>query len=58
MDYKETLLLPKTEFPMRGNLPKNEPKRYQKWFSEGAYERMKSNREGREMFTLRRPPLR
>ena len=27
MDYKDTLLLPNTEFPMRGNLPENEPKR-------------------------------
>ena len=25
MDYKDTLLMPKTEFPMRGNLPKREP---------------------------------
>ncbi|MFW6308257.1 MAG: toprim domain-containing protein, partial [Campylobacterales bacterium] len=31
MDYKDTLLLPKTSFPMRGNLPQNEPKRYKKW---------------------------
>ena len=30
-DYKDTLLLPKTDFPMRGNLPKNEPKQYQLW---------------------------
>jgi len=28
MDYKDTLLLPKTTFPMRGNLPQNEPKTY------------------------------
>ncbi len=56
MDYKETLLLPKTDFPMRGNLPKNEPLRYKKWFSEGAYERMKSNREGCKMFTLHDGP--
>ena len=25
MDYKDTLLMPKTKFPMRGNLPKKEP---------------------------------
>ncbi len=56
MDYKETLLLPKTDFPMRGNLPKNEPLRYRKWYEEGAYERMKKNREGREMFTLHDGP--
>ncbi|WP_353662206.1 isoleucine--tRNA ligase [Hydrogenimonas sp. SS33] len=56
MDYKSTLNLPKTDFPMRGNLPTNEPKRYAKWFEEGAYERMKKNREGAELFTLHDGP--
>ncbi|WP_456433019.1 isoleucine--tRNA ligase [Nitratifractor sp.] len=56
MDYKETLLLPRTDFPMRGNLPKNEPERYKRWFAEGVYERMKANREGCEMFTLHDGP--
>jgi len=50
MDYKDTLLLPKTTFPMRGNLPANEPKKYKKWFSENVYERMKQNRVGNEKF--------
>lgn len=31
MDYKNTLLMPKTDFPMRGNLPNNEPKIQDKW---------------------------
>ncbi len=44
MDYKDTLLLPKTDFPMRGNLPKNEPERYKKWFESDVYEKMKRNR--------------
>jgi len=56
MDYKDTLLLPKTNFPMRGNLPNNEPKRYQKWFDEGVYEQMKTKREGAESFTLHDGP--
>jgi len=56
MDYKDTLLLPKTTFPMRGNLPKNEPLRYKKWFESGVYEKMKQNREGRESFTLHDGP--
>jgi len=57
MDYKDTLLLPKTTFPMRGGLPNNEPKRYSKWFENGAaYSKMKKNREGREMFTLHDGP--
>ena len=29
--YKETMNLPETDFPMRGNLPKNEPARLQFW---------------------------
>lgn len=47
MDYKETLLLPQTDFPMRGNLPQNEPARYAKWFSKekNAYAQMIKNRE-------------
>ncbi len=38
MDYKDTLLLPKTKFPMRGNLPQNEPKRYKRWEELKVYE--------------------
>ncbi len=56
MDYKETLLLPKTDFPMRGNLPANEPIRYKRWFDEDIYTQMKSKREGCESFTLHDGP--
>ncbi|KIM05397.1 MAG: isoleucyl-tRNA synthase [Sulfurovum sp. AS07-7] len=56
MDFKETLLLPKTNFPMRGNLPTNEPKRYKKWFDENVYNQMKKNRVGCETFTLHDGP--
>jgi isoleucyl-tRNA synthetase len=56
MDFKETLLLPKTDFPMRGNLPTNEPKKYQSWFDANVYEQMKSKRAGAEMFTLHDGP--
>ena len=45
MDYKETLLLPQTEFAMRGNLVQNEPKRYEAWDKNGVYEKMKTLRE-------------
>jgi len=41
MDYKQTLLLPQTTFPMRGNLPKNEPQKYKRWFeNQYAYNKM------------------
>jgi isoleucyl-tRNA synthetase len=56
MDYKETLLLPRTDFPMRGNLPQNEPKRYAKWFEEGIYGVMKQKRKGAPRFTLHDGP--
>ena len=56
MDYKETLLLPKTSFPMRGNLPQNEPKKYNEWFSKNVYERMKQNRKGNDRFNLHDGP--
>jgi len=56
MDYKDTLLLPKTTFPMRGNLPQNEPKRYKEWFEKDIYSKMKAKREGRELFTLHDGP--
>ena len=56
MDFKDTLLLPKTNFPMRGNLPNNEPKRYKKWFDANMYEQMKIKREGAELFTLHDGP--
>lgn len=45
MDYKDTLLLPNTDFAMRASLPENEPKRFVKWQKEGAYAKMKANRK-------------
>ncbi|MBD3788861.1 MAG: isoleucine--tRNA ligase [Campylobacterales bacterium] len=56
MDFKETLLLPKTEFPMRGNLPENEPKRYQAWYDTNIYDQMKTKRNNAQMFTLHDGP--
>ena len=34
MDFKETLLLPTTSFAMRGDLAKNEPTKYNAWYSD------------------------
>lgn len=56
VDYKDSLLLPKTDFPMRGNLPQNEPKRYKFWDDTKVYDRMKTNRKGCETFTLHDGP--
>ena len=56
MDYKDSLLLPKTAFPMRGNLPQNEPKKYKQWDEQKVYDKMKKNREGAASFTLHDGP--
>jgi len=40
MDYKHTLNLPKTAFPMRANLPVREPEILARWKEEGLYERL------------------
>ncbi|MBO8171126.1 MAG: isoleucine--tRNA ligase [Bacillaceae bacterium] len=56
MDYKETLLMPQTEFPMRGNLPKREPD-MQKWWDEiNIYEKVQKRNEGRPKFILHDGP--
>ncbi|MDQ1338975.1 MAG: isoleucyl-tRNA synthetase [Campylobacterota bacterium] len=56
MDYKETLLLPNTTFPMRGNLTQNEPARYSKWIEKNIYNKMKQNRKEAKKFTLHDGP--
>jgi len=51
-DFKDTLWMPKTDFPMRGNLPTREPEVQASWDEFDLYEaRMKKN-AGRESFVL------
>jgi isoleucyl-tRNA synthetase len=45
MDYKNTLLLPKTDFPMRAELPKREPALLAKWRSEKIYDQIMDARK-------------
>ncbi|MBC7419591.1 MAG: isoleucine--tRNA ligase [Bdellovibrio sp.] len=46
-DYKNTIRLPQTDFPMKGDLPINEPKMIAKWNSDNIYERiLEKNKEG------------
>ena len=47
MDYKQTLLMPETEFPMRGNLPNKEPKMQEKWDEENIYGQVQKRTEER-----------
>ncbi|GAB2553448.1 isoleucine--tRNA ligase [Gracilibacillus alcaliphilus] len=56
MDYKQTLKMPKTDFPMRGNLPNKEPKLQEKWEEEKLYERVQQRTEGRPLFILHDGP--
>ncbi|MBS4189150.1 isoleucine--tRNA ligase [Bacillus sp. FJAT-49705] len=56
MDYKDTLLMPQTEFPMRGNLPKREPEIQSKWEEMNIYEKVQARTEGRPMFVLHDGP--
>ncbi|MEX5561947.1 isoleucine--tRNA ligase [Pseudophaeobacter sp. 1A16562] len=55
-DYKNTLNLPKTDFPMRAGLPKREPAWLERWAKIGVYDRLRENNEGREPFTLHDGP--
>ncbi|MFY0186168.1 isoleucine--tRNA ligase [Stenotrophomonas sp. PUT21] len=55
-DYKATLHLPATEFPMRGDLPKREPGILSRWEDEGLYARLRDNAHGRPLFVLHDGP--
>lgn len=50
--YKDTVFLPKTEFPMRGDLPKKEPLIQEKWEEIGLYEKIRAASKGREKWVL------
>ena len=55
-DYGKTLNLPSTEFPMRGNLPENEPKTKAEVFDNGLYEKMLKKNEGHKTYVLHDGP--
>lgn len=55
-NYKDTVFLPKTDFPMRGNLPEREPALVARWEKMGLYRRMRDAAAGREKFILHDGP--
>jgi len=55
-DYKHTLNLPETAFPMRGNLAKREPEMLKRWQDLDVYANLRQQREGREKFILHDGP--
>jgi len=56
MEYKDTLNLPKTDFPMRGNLPQREPKMLKEWEEKKLYTRIEEQKGKKPNFTLHDGP--
>ncbi|PYN73012.1 MAG: isoleucine--tRNA ligase [Candidatus Rokuibacteriota bacterium] len=56
MDYKATLNLPKTAFPMKANLPKSEPEMLAWWESFGIYKRLRQAAASRPLWILHDGP--
>ena len=55
-ELKTTVNLPKTDFPMKANLPQNEPKILARWEETGIYERIQEARRGRPAYILHDGP--
>ncbi|MDZ4347925.1 MAG: isoleucine--tRNA ligase [Xanthomonadaceae bacterium] len=55
-DYKQTINLPDTGFPMRGDLPKREPQRLAQWQQQGLYARIREQAAGRPAWVLHDGP--
>ncbi|MEE8236651.1 MAG: class I tRNA ligase family protein, partial [Gammaproteobacteria bacterium] len=51
-DYKDTLNLPKTAFPMRAGLAQREPKMAEHWREQDVYGQIRAKAKGRETFVL------
>src|SRR5919106_430558 len=55
-DWKDTLNLPRTDFPMKANLPNAEPQALARWAEMGLYKRLREARAGRQKFVLHDGP--
>ncbi len=55
-DYRDSVFLPKTDFPMRGGLPKKEPEIIEKWQEDALYNQLRKQADGREKFILHDGP--
>jgi len=56
MEYKDTLNLPKTDFPMRGNLPQREPQILDHWKKIDLYSKLRALNAGKEKYVLHDGP--
>lgn len=48
-EYKDTLNLPETGFPMRGDLAKREPEMLQRWYQEDLYGAIRQAKKGKNL---------
>ncbi|MGI8743847.1 MAG: isoleucine--tRNA ligase [Bryobacteraceae bacterium] len=55
-DFKKTVNLPRTDFPMKANLPQQEPKMLARWDREDLYGRIRASRKGRPLYVLHDGP--
>ena len=55
-DYRATVCLPRTDFPMKAGLPKHEPALIERWQAISLYQRLRAASEGREPFILHDGP--
>src|SRR6516162_4813907 len=55
-NYKDTLNLPRTDFPMKANLATREPELLKKWEDTQLYQEIQKSRKGRELFVLHDGP--
>ena len=55
-DYKSTIILPRTDFPMRAGLPKREPEILERWAEMDLFSRLRQAAKGREKFILHDGP--
>lgn len=55
-DYKKTLNLPETSFPMKANLPQKEPARLEKWYKNALYQKIRTTFKGKPKFILHDGP--
>ncbi|WP_118856238.1 isoleucine--tRNA ligase [Sphingomonas mesophila] len=55
-DYRATVFLPKTDFPMKAGLPQKEPAILARWEADGLYRQLRAARSGREKFILHDGP--
>src|ERR1035437_7781602 len=56
MDFSKTVNLPKTDFPMKANLPQREPEMVKKWDEQGLYEKMRDKNKKNEKFIFHDGP--